>query len=103
MSFKAKTVTISDRTFKGHQSWNREIIEKIADSNKVRMVVKCDAYAVQSYATAEVWRADGWKQIHQIPGEVLASRVSYISRDVQPSAFDADIAELRRVALAVLS
>ena len=92
---------ISDRTWQGQQSWNREVIERIGD-RKVRLTVKVDAYDFQSYGKAELWSGEEWKQVHRIPGQELRTKVSYVARDVKPAAFAADIVELRRVAEEVL-
>lgn len=66
-------------------------------------MVKVDAYTAQSYGRAEIWKDGAWSRVHSIAGELLATRVSYVSRDVSADAFDADIAELTRVCTAVLS
>lgn len=95
-------VTISDRTWNGEQSWYREVIEVVGGC-KLRLKVRVNAYPFQSYARAQVWRDGKWSEIHTIPGEQLQTKASYVERGVQPARFDADIAELRRVAKAVLS
>ena len=100
----SKPKAISDRTWQGQQSWNREVIESI-DKSKVRMTVKVDAYDFQSYAKAELWKESGWVQVHKIPGQQLRTMklISYVARDVRPAAFQGDIDELRRVAMEVIS
>ena len=65
----AKNNVISDRTWQGHQSWNREVIENIG-GKRVRLTVKVDAYDFQSWAKAELWSGDKWNTIHHIPAEV---------------------------------
>lgn len=106
---KAKPKVISDRTWQGRQSWEREVIESI-DESRFRYHVKVDAYDFQSYAKAEVWMTDGesgspgWRQVHRIPGQELRAfkRISYVSQNVSGAVFDADLVELRRVAQAVV-
>jgi hypothetical protein len=98
---KPKIDTISDRTWQGSQSWNRERIETL-NADRLRYVVKCDAYDFQSYAHVSVWRADGWQEIARISGPLMKTRVSYVDRNVTCLAFNADITELNRVARMVL-
>lgn len=91
---------ISDRTWRGQQSVNREVIETVG-VRRVRYTVRIDAYNFQSYARSEVWR-DEWVQIHRISGEQLSTSASYVDKNVAATAFDADIDELRRVTIAIL-
>lgn len=95
-------VTISDRTWNGEQSWIREVIE-VMGTHKLRLKVRVNAYQFQSYARVQVWRDGKWSEIHTIPGEQIQTEASYVELDVKPERFDADLAELRRVAKAVLS
>lgn len=98
---KATVETISDRTWNSEQSWYRELIVEVG-SRKLRFFVRKNAYVFQSYARACVWSGDEWKQVHRIAGEQLLTEARYTDRGVTPDAFLADIAELRRVASAVL-
>lgn len=104
----SKTSAISDRTWLGKQSWNREIIEMMTDNAanvtdiRVRYTVHVDSYDFQSWAKAEVWKDMAWSAIHKIPGQALKTRASYVDPKVKPSAFDADITELRSVTKKVL-
>lgn len=103
MALTTKNKTISDRTWAGQQSWNRQIIESIGDK-KMRFTIKVDAYDFQSSAKAELWKDDGWREVHRIPGQQMKTckNVSYVARDVKPSSFDGDLAELRSVSMGVL-
>lgn len=96
-----KLAAISDRVWQGRQSWNREVLEAVG-TDRVRYTVRCDAYDFQSYATAEVWHADGWHEVHRIPGQAMCSKISYVARQCPAHVFDADLAELRMVARAIL-
>lgn len=96
----AQEVEISDRTWNGSQSWYRVRIAEIGGV-RLRYALRCNAYKAQSYAEVEVWR-DEWRTIERIAGEQMRSNASYVDGDVKPSAFDADLSELRRVAYAVL-
>lgn len=99
----AKSNVISDRTWQGHQSWNREVIENIG-GKRVRLTVKVDAYDFQSWAKAELWNGEKWNTIHHIPGQEIKSfgQVSYVSRSCDPKVFDKDLNELRSVAKGVM-
>lgn len=99
----AKRSAISDRTWQGQQSWNREVIESEA-GHRLRLTVKVDSYDFQSYAKAERWDGMKWHEVHRIPGQEVKARttVSYVARSVSPNAFTADIDELRRVAIAIV-
>jgi hypothetical protein len=103
-----KEETVSDRTWQGHQSWNRELIVRSTDptrmTRQLRYRVKCDAYDFQSYAVAEIWssRDQEWKQVHRIPGQKMLSKVSYVAPFCSPSSFDDDLKELKRVAMKVV-
>lgn len=99
---KTREREISDRTWKGQQSWNRERIVIIGDK-RVRYTVKRDSYDFQSYGKAEVWNGEKWHTVHHIPGQELKNTVSYVGRDVLPTAFLEDMAELARVTRAVIS
>ena len=102
---------IVDRQWRGQKSWNRERIEIMGktpgfrDGVRVRFTFKLDAYDFQSYAKAEVWKGavQGWTAVHSIPGQLLKAVGSYVSATAKPDMFDADLAELRRVATLVLS
>ena len=97
----ADETVILDRTWLGRQSWYRERIVVRSQGRRVRYFIKSDAYDFQSYAKVSIWRDDEWQTIHQIPGERMKTKASYVDPLVQPTAFDDDIAELRRVATAV--
>lgn len=101
MAAKTKPVVISDRTWQGRQSWNRELIESVG-AERLRYTVKVDAHDFQSYAKVEVWKDKEWSTVHRIPGQQLKVRVSYVTPIVSPVVFDHDIAELRKVATAVV-
>lgn len=104
MTHERKVKTISDRTWAGRQSWNREVIEQVGP-HRFRYTVKIDAYDFQSYGRAELWKGEeGWTAVHKIPGQQLKAfgSVSYVSRSVQPLAFNTDLKELRKVAEAVV-
>lgn len=98
-----KSKTISDRTWQGRQSWNRQIIEDIGDK-KVRFTVQVDSHDFQSWARAELWSGEKWNVIHSIPGQQVRAckTVCYVDRVCAPSKFDADITELRSVSKLVL-
>lgn len=89
---------ISDRIWQSSQSWNRELIRRVG-ARKVRLTVHKDAYAFQSWARAHVWkeRDMGWELLHEIPGEQLTTKVSYVSHGAKPEDFADDLAELLRV------
>lgn len=97
-----KTSVISDRVWNNHQSWYREVIERVGD-NKVRYTVRVNAYDFQSYAHAEAWLNGEWSKVHQIPGPELKTGISYVEKDVDPKRFDKVLAELRSVTKAVLA
>lgn len=102
MTLKAPLDTvISDRTWLSQQSWHRERIVKTG-AYTIRYHVRCNAYDFQSYADAEVWRDNKWSQVHRIRGEQMRTKAPYVRPDVTPDAFDEDLIELRRVAVAVL-
>lgn len=94
---------ISERTWQGHQSWNREVIENIG-GKRLRFTIKVDAYDFQSWGKAELWNGERWNEIHHIPGQKLRCMrmVSYVSRTCDPALFEGDIKELRSVAKGVL-
>lgn len=94
---------VSDRTWKGQQSVNREVIEKWGERT-LRFTIKVDSYDFQSYGKVEVWKDDAWSTVHKIPGQELKSfkKTSYVDRHVNIVAFKEDLDELRTVAMAVL-
>ena len=98
-----KPNVVSDRTWQGHQSWNRELIENIS-GKRVRFTIKVDAYDFQSWAKAELWNGEKWNSVHHIPGQQVKAfgKVSYVSRTCAPSVFEPDINELRAVVKGVL-
>lgn len=91
---------ITDRTWKGQQSYYRERIVS-RGGRKLRFYLRCDAYEFQSFAHVSVWRDDKWSTIHDLTGEQMKCGAAY-GRSITETSFDADIAELRRVALAVM-
>lgn len=99
----AKNNVISDRTWSGHQSWNREVIENIG-GKRVRMTVKVDAYDFQSFAKSELWNGEKWHTVHKIPGQEVQAfkKISYVAPFCSPATFDNDLAELRSVTKGVL-
>jgi hypothetical protein len=96
-----KPKVISERTWQGQQSWNREVIEQVGE-RRVRYRVKVDSYDFQSSATAELWVGTEWKNIHRIPGQELRLPISYVDRGIKAAHFGPVMVELRRVAEAVL-
>ena len=111
---KPKTRDIADRMWKGQQSINRELLVEVhgplplgvgaETRHRFRFTVHVDSYDFQSYAKAERWDGAKWQTVHVIPGEQLATKASHHDRQspTQPSAFDADLDELRRVAFEVV-
>ncbi len=91
---------ISDRTWKGQQSYYRERIVQRGEY-RLRYYLRCDSYTFQSYADVDVWRDLKWNNIHRIAGEQMKSGEAY-GRHINEASFDEDIAELCRVALAIL-
>lgn len=98
-----KANIISDRTWAGHQSWNRQVIENVSGM-KMRFTIKVDAYDFQSSAKSELWKDGAWSEVHRIPGQELRSfkKISYVARDVKPESFDGDLTELRSVSKGIL-
>ena len=95
---------ISDRTWNSGQSWHRKLVVCAGSRrHRLQFYVCRNAYEEQSCATVDVWANGAWSEVHRIPGvDLLCKSVSYTTRGVGASVFDADIAELRRVAIAVL-
>ena len=100
---KSKSVetVIDDRHYLSQQSWYRERIVTW-NGRRLRYEIRVNAYDFQSWGKVDVWRDDKWSRIHTLAGEQLKTKASYVDRRVQIEAFDEDIAELRRVAYAVL-
>lgn len=94
-------IVISDRTYNASQSWYRERIVTKGDV-RLRYSIRRNAYEEQSSAKVQVWSRDEWQGVHFIAGVEMKTIASYVDRAVKPSAFDADLAELRRVAFAIL-
>lgn len=100
---KLRGEPISDKTYRHSQSWFREVVLEV-EGNKLKYEVEHNAYAFQSWGRAELWNGTKWNLVHAIPGEALRTygRTSYTSKSVDEDAFDEDLAELERVALAVV-
>ena len=94
---------ISDKTYRHSQSWFREVVLEV-EGNKLKYEVEHNAYAFQSWGRAQLWDGAKWNLVQAIPGEALRTygRTSYTSKSVDEDAFDEDLAELERVALAVV-
>jgi hypothetical protein len=90
----------SDRTWKyGAQSADREIVFR-AGGRTLRARVHCDFhYQHQGWGKIEMW-ADGWREVHTIPGAAL--RTQRVPDGTKPGDFDKDLEELVAVAAAIL-
>ncbi len=71
----------------------------------LRLVVKPDrSYFDQGSATIETWTPAGWAQVHFIPGACIESRTGGpAGSKFGAFSFQKDVAELLRVAFAVLA
>ena len=87
---------INRRVWNQGQSWHYESIETV-EGKKAKFYVRVNAYANQSYATAELWDGEKWNRVHRIPGTQLKTEVSYVQRGVKETAFTQDIDELKTV------
>ena len=96
--------SIMTHVWMGKQSWNFQSIEKIRNNSIIRITIKVDSYTFQSNAMVELWCiAQGWKEVHSIPGELMSSmNISYTAKDVTSNQFNCDAEELRRVANSIL-
>lgn len=97
---------ISDRLWEDSGMWIRELIVawrcKLGVL-KLRFYVRDSPHTRESYASVAEWRA-GWIEVHRIAGARVVSRVHERDSDsVTVDQFTADVAELRRVARAVLT
>ncbi len=100
---KLRGMPILDKTYKHSESWFREVVLEV-EGHKLKYEVEHNAYVFQSWGRAELWDGTKWNLVHAIPGEELRSygRTSYTERSAEEDAFDEDLAELERVALAVV-
>lgn len=101
---------ITDRLWKGSQSWNRVMILEVrdhlglhTDPVKLRVRIKRDGYDEQSYGRIERWDGRQWQPLHAIAGgsKELKAIPSYIA-DATRKHFEAATEELLRVALKVV-
>ena len=87
----------TQRVWKGQQSWNYRAIWTVRDK-KVRITIKVDSYAFQSYGRAEILNEtkDQWHSIASIPGEQSATyqKIGAYDRDITAAAFEEDERQL---------
>ncbi|QIN81089.1 hypothetical protein GBA65_21890 (plasmid) [Rubrobacter marinus] len=94
---------IPDKTYRHSQSWFREVVLDV-EGKKLKYEVEHNAHVFQPWGRARLWDGTKWNLVHAIPGEELQTygRTSYTSKSVEEDAFDEDLAELERVAMAVV-
>jgi hypothetical protein len=109
------TITDTGVTRPSAQIYRRTVIKKVigirnsrALNLRVRISIAIDSHlSTQSRSLAEVWTADGWAQVHVIPGETLTDRPSAYTQDPAEAATtaytDKLIAELLHIAIDVAS
>ena len=94
-------MVVSDRVWHDRQSANRAIVARIGTA-MLRARVHHDAsYDFQAWAKIEVW-ANGWQEVHVIPGQALTTRHSGAAETARSDDFNEDVNELFRVAEVVL-
>ena len=94
--------TISKAYSEGQQSHN--YLEVLTEGDlKLRIRIKRDAFAIQSYAHIEAWSPIElkWNNVHSIPEDKMKMRTSYVAQASEAS-FKLDRDELVRVAKAIL-
>jgi hypothetical protein len=80
-------------------------VTQTLDGRLVRLTVHQDTrYDYQGHAKAEVWDAPRscWNEVHTIAGTLLKTRHARYKQPVTLSLFGPDLAELKRVARAIL-
>jgi hypothetical protein len=94
-------LVVSDRVWHDRQSGNRAMVVRLGTA-MLRARVHHDAsYDFQSWAKIEVW-ANGWQEVHFIPGQAVTTRHSGAVETARSGDFDDDVNELFRVAEVVL-
>ena len=72
------------------------------DDHKLRIKIRNDSYAFQSYAKVELWNGTKWNTVHSIMGQEMKSNAAY-NQKATIKCFDQDRNELIRVAKEILS
>lgn len=100
--------TIVQNVYNSDQSWYYEEIVNMGGirpsdmgGKKLKIEIRKNAYVAQSYSTISVW-SGCWNEVYSIPGELMASKMDYVDKNVTAKAFAADRTKLIEVATDVL-
>ena len=86
---------IAQRTWNQDQSWHHENTVKMDDGQKIRVLIRRNAYDAQSWATVARWNGEEWKQVCSRPITECACRsISYVDQGVGHRSFGPDTASL---------
>lgn len=97
--------SISERVWKSDQSWNFERVSVLVDLQRLRCVIKRDAYDFQSYGKVERWDGDKWqivltRSIGELDDEVTA--ISYVQARVSNMKFHGSALAMERAAMLIV-
>ena len=94
---------ISERCWKGQQSWNYEAIVKLYSTRKLRVTIKRDSYDFQCVARVDLWTGE-WTRVNSLSiSECLCYKVSYVAMNADAVAFRPDAVRLLDVARKIVA
>lgn len=94
---------ISEKFFNQNQSWNFERIIK-ADSHKLKVTIRRNAYDNQSYANVERWSGTRWEFVYNEPIELcLCKSESYVNENPFKNKFVKDAERLIEISMKIIN
>jgi hypothetical protein len=102
---------VSERCWKGCQSWHYELIVKCETdiavtprSLKLRVDIKRDAYDFQSYARVHRWDGTRWQLVNELSiNECKCKNVQYFAPEAKAEDFHDDVQQLLHTAWEIVT
>lgn len=105
-SAKKSPLSVISSTLAGSKGQTCTLVEvvKLPSGKCFRIEIRIDSYKGQQSATISLWNGGVWAMVHSIAGEAMkAEHNGYAARGFSRADFEADAAELVRVAIEVVS
>jgi len=96
--------TIDTRFYNQDQSWWFERIVKLDDGQKLKVVIRRNAYDFQSSAVCKRWDGNKWHLVNSMPIKDCACKpVSYVDKSPNKALFEKDAKALIAIAKEIVS
>jgi hypothetical protein len=96
---------VSERCWKGRQSWQYELVVKNERLPvKLRVEIYRDAYDFQSYANVDRWDGEKWQRVNSLSiNECKCKSVQYFAPEAKAEDFHDDVQQLLHTAWEIVT